>query len=268
MGNEQSTMQASEVNAADSDQRRAYLMSFVHMMGGNYVEKVMIEHLFAEERACDRLNELGIVQIGTVYFEYQVDRATWINLFRRLRDQAPLWPFEGKSPARDDMSHGVSSAYKQWRINRNLPVETFEQDANMFSSPSVAGANTQQVPLDASLIAPGDICQRRAWLDGFIRQIGSDYAEHVGEKRRASERVVSQKLAVEGARQIGAGFFEYNVDKNAWREIFKRLGDQAPPWPWKDGPQRDDMIGGISLVYRQWRVDNNLPVDTNEGATN
>lgn len=48
----------------------------------------------------------------------------------------------------------------------------------------------------------------------------------------------------------------------------KRLGDQAPPWPWKDGPHRDDMIGGISLVYRQWRVDNNLPVDTNEGATN
>lgn len=76
---------------------------------------------------------------------------------RRLRDQAPLWPFEGKSPARGDMSDGVSSAYKQWRIDRNLPVDTFEQDANMFSSPSVAGANTQQVPLDASLIPPGDI---------------------------------------------------------------------------------------------------------------
>ncbi|RBA18462.1 hypothetical protein FPRO05_10757 [Fusarium proliferatum] len=94
MGNEQSTMQASEVNAADSDQRRAYLLTFVHMMGGNYVEKVMIEYLFAEERVCDRLNELGIVQVGTVHFEYQVDRATWINLFRRLRDQAPLLPFE------------------------------------------------------------------------------------------------------------------------------------------------------------------------------
>lgn len=80
MGNEQSTMQASEVNAADSDQRRAYLMTFVHMMGGSYVEKVMIEYLFAEERVCDRLNELGIVQVGTVHFEYQVDRATWINL--------------------------------------------------------------------------------------------------------------------------------------------------------------------------------------------
>ncbi|KAG4259208.1 hypothetical protein FPRO04_07511 [Fusarium proliferatum] len=94
MGNEQSTMQASEVIAADSDQRRAYLLTFVHMMGGNYVEKVMIEYLFAEERVCDRLNELGIVQVGTVHFEYQVDRATWINLFRRLRDQAPLLPFE------------------------------------------------------------------------------------------------------------------------------------------------------------------------------
>lgn len=109
MGNEQSTMQASEVIAADSDQRRAYLLTFVHIMGGNYVEKVMIEYLFAEERVCDRLNELGIVQVGTVHFEYQVDRATWINLckskptdtyvhadikVRRLRDQAPLLPFE------------------------------------------------------------------------------------------------------------------------------------------------------------------------------
>ncbi|CZR40742.1 uncharacterized protein FPRO_10330 [Fusarium proliferatum ET1] len=51
-------------------------------MGGNYVEKVMIEYLFAEERVCDRLNEFGIVQVGTVHFEYQVDRATWINLYQ------------------------------------------------------------------------------------------------------------------------------------------------------------------------------------------
>ncbi|KAF5529443.1 hypothetical protein FPHYL_14220 [Fusarium phyllophilum] len=129
MGNEQSTMQLSEVNPADFKQRQAYLMACVHQMGGNYAEKVMEERYFAYKLVCDKLHERGVVEVGNLYFEYQVDRAAWKNLFRRLRDQAPPWPFEGKSPKLDDMSEDVSPSYKQWRINRNLPVDTHQVEA-------------------------------------------------------------------------------------------------------------------------------------------
>ncbi|KAF4958523.1 hypothetical protein FGADI_2323 [Fusarium gaditjirri] len=134
----------------------------------------------------------------------------------------------------------------------------------MFSAPSSAAVMAaQNLPLNPSKIPPGDICQRRAWLDGFLQLLGSDYTKHIVEERMAAQQLVIDTLVSQGARQIGAGFFEYTVDKNAWIKIFKQCGANVP-WPWKYGPKRGDMSDGLSLVYNQWRVDHDLPVDEPE----
>ncbi|KAG7432481.1 hypothetical protein Forpi1262_v006900 [Fusarium oxysporum f. sp. raphani] len=98
-------------------------------MGGDHADKAMTERFFAYKQLCDELRERGVVEVGNVYFEYKVDETAWENLFRHLGDQAPPWPFPDKTPKRDDLSEDMSPSYKQWRINRNLPVDTNQEEA-------------------------------------------------------------------------------------------------------------------------------------------
>ncbi|KAF5663340.1 hypothetical protein FDENT_13168 [Fusarium denticulatum] len=63
--------------------------------------------------------------------------------------------------------------------------------------------------------------------------------------------------------EVPTVYFEYMVDKTLWHNIFKNYGIcPAPAWPWKPGPDDNDMSGGMSEFYKQWRIENELPIPT------
>ncbi|KAF5533441.1 hypothetical protein FMEXI_11823 [Fusarium mexicanum] len=66
--------------------------------------------------------------------------------------------------------------------------------------------------------------------------------------------------------EVPAVYFEYTVDKTLWRNLFLHLGKNAPAWPWKKGPDPEDMSLGMSRRYREWRIKQGLPVESRQEA--
>ncbi|KAF5585765.1 uncharacterized protein FSUBG_12354 [Fusarium subglutinans] len=115
-------------------------------------------------------------------------------------------------------------------------------------------------PLDPSAIPAGNTNQRRAYITQFLGRLGKTYLQQAPEEFRISKELAMAKLAKHRVRQVGTAYFEYNVDKVAWFNLFRRLKDDAPVWPWSKGPEIDDMSDGMSVTYNKWRIDHDLPV--------
>ncbi|KAG5821641.1 hypothetical protein H9Q74_000057 [Fusarium xylarioides] len=115
-------------------------------------------------------------------------------------------------------------------------------------------------PFEASAIPAGNTGQRRAYVRQFLGQLGKTYLQQAPEEFRISREMVMAKLVEREVRQVGSAYFEYTVDRVAWKNLFRRLKADAPVWPWSKGPSMDDMSDGMSIAYNKWRIDHDLPV--------
>ncbi|SCO87871.1 uncharacterized protein FRV6_11998 [Fusarium oxysporum] len=116
----------------------------------------------------------------------------------------------------------------------------------------------------ANVPTPENMGERRGYIDQYIQRFHSDLVPRIEEKRKASYPIVCKHYHEQrGQIEVPSVYFEYVVDKTMWKNIFKPLGGGATPaWPWEKGPEADDMSDGMSNVYREWRIENGLPIAT------
>ncbi|KAH7144844.1 hypothetical protein DER46DRAFT_666804 [Fusarium sp. MPI-SDFR-AT-0072] len=129
--------------------------------------------------------------------------------------------------------------------------------------------SSQRVTFDpANLPRPENLFKRREYIDQYIQRFHSDLVPQIAEKRKASYRVVCKFYHIQrGNIEVPSVYFEYVIDKTMWKNIFKPLGKHAAPaWPWAKGPDGDDMSSGMSTAYRQWRIENGLPIAPQQEA--
>ncbi|EXM04548.1 hypothetical protein NOF04DRAFT_18507 [Fusarium oxysporum II5] len=125
--------------------------------------------------------------------------------------------------------------------------------------------SSQRVTFDpANLPRPENMFERRGYIDQYIQYFHSDLAPQIAEKRESSYPVVCKFYHEKrGKIEVPSVYFEYVIDKTMWKNIFKPLGDgAAPAWPWEKGPDPDDMSGGMSTAYMEWRVRKGFPINT------
>ncbi|CZR40750.1 uncharacterized protein FPRO_10338 [Fusarium proliferatum ET1] len=126
--------------------------------------------------------------------------------------------------------------------------------------------SSQRVTFDpAQLPDPGNLGQRRGYIEQYIQRFHRDLAPNIAARREAAIPAVCKQYH-EKLREIQAPavYFEYAVDKTMWKNIFK---PQKPPaWPWSNGPSDKDMSLGWSRTYREWRLQNGLPVPPQQEA--
>ncbi|KAF4456117.1 hypothetical protein F53441_1672 [Fusarium austroafricanum] len=115
----------SGVNALDHVARREYLEAYVRADGRFHLEILDTRYQSVVKRLSERLRDLGAIEVGTVFFEYHVDRGVWLTTYMPLGNDAPKWPWDEK-PSKEDMSQGISHAYRQWRVDNGLPVRPAE----------------------------------------------------------------------------------------------------------------------------------------------
>ncbi|WZH44342.1 uncharacterized protein QYS62_005364 [Fusarium acuminatum] len=120
--------------------------------------------------------------------------------------------------------------------------------------------SNQQVTLDAFKVNPLNIDQRRAFISAYAQQFGHECTAKLALEQREGIIVICEALSKYKVTQIGTGYFEYAVDHTAWYHTFEHLGEDAPAWPWKERPHRDDISTGISPVYKKWRLEHGLPI--------
>jgi len=132
----------------------------------------------------------------------------------------------------------------------------------------------------ANVPRPENMGQRRGYIDQYIQRFHSDLVPRIEEKRKASYPIVCKHYHEQrGQIEVPSVYFEYVFDKTMWKNICRLLvlitsvhtnltivkplgGGATPAWPWEKGPEADDMSDGISNVYREWRIENGLPIAT------
>ncbi|KAG4283175.1 hypothetical protein FPRO06_09848 [Fusarium proliferatum] len=119
------------------------------------------------------------------------------------------------------------------------------------------------VPLNSSDIDPFDEDARRQWVISYLRAEGVYDGSILEASHQQREEEVARSISVdEQVTQVGHLYFEFHVDKAVWQKTFKDRGQaMAPEWPWPESPNLNDMSQGLSMGYRQWRIDYRLPVD-------
>ncbi|KAI7770532.1 hypothetical protein LZL87_002903 [Fusarium oxysporum] len=107
---------------------------------------------------------------------------------------------------------------------------------------------------------------RWAWIVDYLKEDGRYFEDKLHETYKESTDRVAKRVHDQGATQVGHLFFEFMVDETFWTLAFQDVGrlGNAPNWPWPERPTHRDMSQGLSLRYRQWRIDNNLSIDTAE----
>ncbi|KAF5575866.1 hypothetical protein FPCIR_12917 [Fusarium pseudocircinatum] len=128
--------------------------------------------------------------------------------------------------------------------------------------------SSQQATFDpAQVPRPDNLGQRRGYIEKYIQHFHKELLPKMASAREGAIFFVSRQYH-EGRGQIEAPlvYFEYMVDKTLWRNIFLGLGKDAPAWPWKKGPSLDDMSGGKSRRYREWRIKYGLPTTPQQEA--
>ncbi|KAG4259215.1 hypothetical protein FPRO03_13149 [Fusarium proliferatum] len=122
--------------------------------------------------------------------------------------------------------------------------------------------SSQRVTFDpAQLPRPDNLGQRHRYIEQYIQRFHKDLLPEMDSAREEAIFLVSRKYHEDrGKIEVPTVYFEYNVDKTLWRNIFLDLGKDAPAWPWKKGPDPEDMSGGMSGRYREWRLKYGLPV--------
>ncbi|KAG5757391.1 hypothetical protein H9Q70_000041 [Fusarium xylarioides] len=121
--------------------------------------------------------------------------------------------------------------------------------------------SSQQVTFDpAQLPRPDNLGQRRGYIEQYIQRFHKELLPEMALAREGAIFFVSRKYHEDrGVLAAPLVYFEYMVDKTMWRNIFLGLGKDAPAWPWKKGPDSEDMSGGMSNRYREWRIKYGLP---------
>ncbi|KAF9772307.1 hypothetical protein IL306_009971 [Fusarium sp. DS 682] len=112
----------------------------------------------------------------------------------------------------------------------------------------------------ASEVNPFDEDARHEWIVAYLKAKGPYIEDKINEKYQASVDAITRKIHNSNVTQVGRLFFEYYVGEAIWMKTFqnrKRI-NQTPDWPWTEKPQACDMSQGISLKYRQWRLDEGL----------
>ncbi|KAH7220596.1 hypothetical protein BKA60DRAFT_540282 [Fusarium oxysporum] len=123
----------------------------------------------------------------------------------------------------------------------------------------------------SSDIDPFDEGARRVLMTAYFQSKGLYSAAKTEERYEYWVGHVARCIHIkENVTQIGHLYFEFAVDQAIWEETFYNNGatpiNMAPRWPWPEEPRHHDMSQNLSLRYRQWRIDNNLPVDTAEAV--
>ncbi|PNP79511.1 hypothetical protein FNYG_07127 [Fusarium nygamai] len=127
--------------------------------------------------------------------------------------------------------------------------------------------SSQRVTFDpAQLPRPGNLAQRRGYIEQYIQHFHPDLLPEMALACEGAIFFVSRKYEDRGKLEAPLVYFEYMVDKTLWRNIFLGLGKDAPAWPWKKGPDSEDMSGGMSSRYREWRIKYGLPVAPQQEA--
>ncbi|KAF5702121.1 hypothetical protein FMUND_13616 [Fusarium mundagurra] len=119
----------------------------------------------------------------------------------------------------------------------------------------------------AQLPRPDNLGQRRAYIEQYIKRFHEELLPDMALAREGAIFFVSKKYHEErGKLEAPTLYFEYMVDKTLWRNIFLDLGKDAPAWPWKKGPEPEDMSAGMSSHYRAWRIKYGLPIPPQQEA--
>ncbi|KAF5537035.1 hypothetical protein FNAPI_11542 [Fusarium napiforme] len=127
--------------------------------------------------------------------------------------------------------------------------------------------SSQQVTFDpAQLPRVDNLGQRRRYIEQYIRQFHKELLPEMALAREGAIFFVSRKYEERGKLEAPFVYFEYMVDKSLWRNIFMDLGKDAPAWPWKKGPGSEDMSGGMSSTYREWRTKYGFPTTPQQEA--
>ncbi|KAF5643341.1 hypothetical protein F25303_6279 [Fusarium sp. NRRL 25303] len=98
-----------------------------------------------------------------------------------------------------------------------------------------------------------------------IQRIGVDAMGEsitLSTRYRSSVDGIAKKLHALELDQVGEVYFEFLCDEAVWMKTYHHRSKfgLAPEWPFKEKPGRHDLSLGPSVHYRQWRLDNGLPV--------
>ncbi|KAF5969659.1 hypothetical protein FCOIX_10794 [Fusarium coicis] len=127
----------------------------------------------------------------------------------------------------------------------------------------------------ANVPRPENLGERRGYINQYIRRFHSDLVPQIEETRKEALLRMCTVHHDRGKIDVPAVYFEYTIDKTLWRDICEyfvsdpyssnaptvlHLGEQAPAWPWNEGPKEYDMSSGMSTTYREWRIEKGFPV--------
>ncbi|KAF5665052.1 hypothetical protein FDENT_12702 [Fusarium denticulatum] len=112
----------------------------------------------------------------------------------------------------------------------------------------------------ANVPRPEKLGERRGYINQYIQRFHSDLVPQIEEMRKEALLFMCPVYHNRGMIDVPAVYFEYTIDKTLWRNIFLHLGEQAPAWPWNEGPKDYDMSSGMSAAYREWRIEKGFPV--------
>ncbi|KAF5644493.1 hypothetical protein F52700_2493 [Fusarium sp. NRRL 52700] len=146
MSSQQETFDPTNVpRAKDMAQRRRYIEQYIQ----HFHMELLPEMALAREEAIFFIcrmyhNERGKIEVPVVYFEYSVDKTLWRNIFLDMGQHAPTWPWKNELDPQD-MSAGMSTVYREWRIERGFPVTMpHEADQQRARDLELRLANAQQ----------------------------------------------------------------------------------------------------------------------------
>ncbi|KAG5829856.1 hypothetical protein H9Q74_000009 [Fusarium xylarioides] len=119
-----------------------------------------------------------------------------------------------------------------------------------------------RVDHDTSGVNPFDEQSRRDWIKAYFIAEGRYFEEPLEKRYRASVDGIAKKLHDLEGDQVGEAYFEFQCDHSLWIMSYQAASrlQKDPEWPFPEKPGRYDMSVGTSVNYRQWRLDNGLPV--------
>ncbi|CZR40759.1 uncharacterized protein FPRO_10347 [Fusarium proliferatum ET1] len=115
---------------------------------------------------------------------------------------------------------------------------------------------------DTSGVNPFDEQSRRQWIKAHLLRQGMYHEDSLDTRYRSSVDGIAKKLHTLELDQVGEVYFEFLCDEAVWMKTYHHRSKfgLAPKWPFKEKPGRHDLSLGPSVHYRQWRLNNGLPV--------
>ncbi|PNP79526.1 hypothetical protein FNYG_07142 [Fusarium nygamai] len=124
-------------------ERRGYIDQYIQRFHCDLVPQIEEKRKEALLFMCPVHHDRGMIDVPAVYFEYTIDKTLWRNIFLHLGEQAPAWPWN-EDPKKHDMSSGMSTAYREWRIEKGFPVMPNQADRQRAYDLEQQLSNAQQ----------------------------------------------------------------------------------------------------------------------------